>query len=74
MVERAVSLVSSSVYYQQKQSQVGLENRLLVRAHSSLPGVTARKSDALTTYDAGPMPDPCAILAVMSSTEDTTPW
>ena len=40
---------------------------------SSLPGATARKSDdALTTYDAGPMPDPCTILAVMSSTEDTT--
>jgi len=32
-----------------------------------LPGVVVRRSAALTTYDAGPMPDPCTILALIDS-------
>jgi hypothetical protein len=39
----------------------------------SLPGVTVRRSDALTTYDAGPMAEPCMMLAVISSVLEVSP-
>jgi hypothetical protein len=34
--------------------------------HISLPGVTACKSAAATTYDAGPIAEPCTILEFIS--------
>jgi len=39
----------------------------------TLPGVIGLRSDAVTTYDAGPIADHCTILASMSLTLETFP-
>jgi len=41
--------------------------------NSKLPGVTACKSAASTTYMAGPMEDPCIILAEISRNAEECP-
>ena len=36
----------------------------------TLPGVTVRRSDAVTTYDAGPIAEPLMMLAVIARGSD----
>ena len=41
--------------------------------HNEFPGVTATRSPVLMTYEAGPMADPCIMLAVMLSKVEVCP-
>ena len=45
----------------------------VVSMDSKLPGVTVCKSAASTTYMAGPMEDPCIILAEISRNAEDCP-
>jgi len=38
--------------------------------HSSFPGVAALRSEALTTYDTGPIAEPCTMLAEIWHNEE----
>ena len=42
----------------------------LANLHNEFPGVIAMRSPVLMTYEAGPMADPCIMLAVMLSREE----
>src|SRR5208282_3265122 len=37
-----------------------------------LPGVTGWRSEAVTTYEAGPIPDPCMMLAMIFRNSETS--
>jgi hypothetical protein len=37
-------------------------------------GVSTSRSLALVTYEAGPMPEPCIMLAVMDLSVEVSPW
>ena len=41
--------------------------------HNEFPGVIALRSPVLMTYEAGPMADPCIMLAVIWSIEEVWP-
>jgi len=40
---------------------------------SSFPGVSTLRSLALMTYEAGPMPDPCIMLAMIVFRDEVSP-
>ena len=40
---------------------------------SELPGCNVFRSAAVTVYAAGPMPDPCTMLAEMLAVDDSSP-